>query len=102
MNKRKNFIKGPTEFFICGNCGKKVKGGGYINHCQECLFSKHVDKNLPGDRLSSCGGLMEPQEVQFKSGKYIITHRCLKCGKIIRNKSVENDNFDKLIFLSQI
>ena len=39
------------EAFVCENCGKEVKKLGYScrNHCPECLYSKHVDKN-PGDR----------------------------------------------------
>ncbi|WDF05905.1 RNHCP domain-containing protein [Shouchella hunanensis] len=34
--------------------------GSYRNHCPFCLYSKHQDI-IPGDRASTCGGLMEPQ-----------------------------------------
>ncbi|HYC79501.1 MAG TPA: RNHCP domain-containing protein, partial [Candidatus Binatia bacterium] len=47
------------ENFVCENCGTKVSGNGYTNHCPNCLYSKHVDNN-PGDRLNKCHGLMEP------------------------------------------
>ena len=54
-----------TEDFTCEHCGTKVKGNGYTNHCPQCLYSKHVDIN-PGDRLSDCGGLMEPIDIEQK------------------------------------
>ncbi len=43
------------EEFICENCGKKVEPLGYTcrNHCNNCLYSKHVDIN-PGDREETC------------------------------------------------
>ncbi|HQY53570.1 MAG TPA: RNHCP domain-containing protein [Ignavibacteria bacterium] len=31
-----------TEDFTCGNCGCKVTGDGYTNHCPECLYRMHV------------------------------------------------------------
>ncbi len=86
------------EDFICSNCGAKVKGNGYTNHCPECLYSKHVDIN-PGDRACECGGLMEPVDVELKDGKYVLLHRCLKCGFERKNKISPEDNFDKVIAL---
>ena len=38
------------ENFVCEVCGAKVKGTGYTNHCPQYLWSKHVDKLIPGDR----------------------------------------------------
>ena len=98
-NKRKHFIR-VKESFICENCGVKVEGNGYTNHCPDCLYSKHVDSIIPGDRLNPCKGLMKPIYVEVKRGKYIIVHQCLKCGKIHRNKAVPNDNIDLIIELS--
>jgi hypothetical protein len=87
------------EDFICGNCGKEVKGNGYTNHCPECLWSRHVDKN-PGDRAETCGGLMRPVEV-IKDGKgYVILHRCVKCAFERKNKVGEGDNFEMVIKIS--
>ncbi len=88
------------EDFVCENCGTKVKGNGYTNHCPECLYSKHVDIN-PGDRDCECGGLMEPVDIELKDGKYILLHRCLKCGFERRNKISPDDNFDKVIALAK-
>lgn len=70
MKRRKRFLGGTNNGFVCENCGCKVRPltkGGYRNHCPHCLYSKHVDIN-PGDRASECGGLMEPVGV-FLTGK---------------------------------
>ncbi|MDX9856009.1 MAG: RNHCP domain-containing protein [Parcubacteria group bacterium] len=84
------------EDFICKNCGTKVKGGGYTNHCPDCLWSRHVDIN-PGDRLSECGGMMEPIGIDQKKGNYIILHKCIKCGYEKRNRTAEGDDFDAIL-----
>jgi len=88
------------EDFVCQNCGTKVSGNGYTNHCPSCLYSKHVDIN-PGDRLSSCGGLMIPASFEIKRGEYVIIHRCLKCNFEKKNKLSEGDNLDVLLRLSK-
>ncbi len=93
---RKHFQR-RKENFICEVCGFFVEGDGYTNHCPNCLYSKHVDIN-PGDRASTCGGLMEPIDVIQKKGHYYIVHKCLKCG-FVRNAKFreEKDNFEKLL-----
>jgi len=88
------------EDFICENCGKKVKGNGFTNHCPYCLWSKHVDIN-PGDRNSSCGGLMKPIGIEKEGERYVITCRCIKCGHEKRNKTSEEDNFEEIISLAK-
>jgi rubrerythrin len=88
------------EDFVCEYCGKEVKGSGYTNHCPYCLWSKHVDI-FPGDRLEDCGGLMEPVLVEKQKDKYVLTHRCRKCGYQKKNKVDKDDNFDKVIELSK-
>jgi rubrerythrin len=98
--KQGNFIR-KKEDFVCENCGALVKGTGYTNHCPNCLFSKHVDEEIPGDRKSICKALMEPIGVEQKNGEYILIHKCLKCGKIMKNKTEENDNFEKILKLIQ-
>lgn len=95
----KHFIK-VTENFICDYCGAKVIGTGYTNHCPICLYSKHVDELIPGDRAANCGGLMKPIASQIKSGRFVVFHQCVKCAKITRNKAGEKDNADMLIKLS--
>mgnify|MGYP001604743940 CR=1 FL=1 len=96
---RKNFIR-KKEDFECQNCGYFVEGTGYTNHCHKCLYSKHVDLNVPGDRGNKCGGLMKPVGVEIRSGKYVLIHKCQKCGVQKKNKSAKNDNFDAIIHYS--
>jgi hypothetical protein len=93
------FIK-VKENFICEHCNAEVLGTGYTNHCPKCLWSKHVDIN-PGDRAESCGGMMEPIEVEFKSGNFDIIQQCQKCGAVKRNKVAEDDNPEILIALAE-
>ncbi|MBI3231552.1 MAG: RNHCP domain-containing protein [Candidatus Doudnabacteria bacterium] len=93
-------FKRKTEDFVCARCGKKVHGTGYTNHCPDCLYSKHVDVN-PGDREAICGGMMEPVNFEIEKGKYVLIHRCQKCGAVKKNKMLPNDSFDILPNLSE-
>ncbi len=98
----KHFIKPKTEKIICDNCKTEFLGGGYVNHCPNCLWSKHVDNYIPGDRKSTCLGLMKPIEIVLKKREnFSIKHSCLKCDKEILNKVSKNDNMDKVITLSK-
>lgn len=101
-HKRRNFIM-KNETFVCDKCGKENKPlkGGCRNHCKYCLYSKHVDEEIPGDRKSNCKNLMEPIELDQKGSKgYVIIHKCTKCGKEIRNKTAPDDSIDAIIALS--
>jgi transcription elongation factor Elf1 len=93
----KNFTRN-IENFSCANCGQKVTGNGYTNHCPTCLWSKHVDCN-PGDRLNQCQGLLEPIGVKNKNSKYVLIHRCTSCGTVRNNKVSKQDNFDAILAL---
>lgn len=97
MNTTRKFQR-TIEDFLCEKCGFEVRGSGYTNHCPKCLWSKHVDVN-PGDRLSQCGGMMEPVSVETKNGNYVIIHRCIKCGHEKRNKASKDDNFEAILKL---
>ena len=79
------------EDFVCEQCGQKVVGSGFTNHCPKCLWCKHVD-NFPGDRANLCHGPMEPIGVELEKGEYIIIHKCLKCHKVVRNKTQPGDD----------
>ena len=75
---------------------RKSRNFGYTcrNHCPYCLYSKHVDIN-PGDREETCHGLLEPIDIEINSKKgYVIVSKCIKCGKIRKNKMAEDDNMD--------
>ena len=94
----KRFTK-RVEDFTCAHCGAHVVGNGYTNHCPHCLYSRHVD-NTPGDRLSDCRGMMAPVAVEKSGDDFIITHKCEKCGKAIRQHAAQNDRIDAIIAIS--
>lgn len=99
-----NFIA-RNDPFICEHCGKKVEkiiyGGSYRNHCPFCLWSKHVDGPVPGDRVQPCHGLMEPIGVTTKSGgEFTLIHKCTKCGFQRLNRIAGDDNIDLLTQIS--
>ena len=96
-----------NESFTCGHCGKSVARAGrgtgtsYRNHCPHCLWSLHVDYQLPGDRQSRCRGPMEPSGITIRrSGEYVLTHKCTKCGKLSLNRIAGDDDFDLILNLS--
>jgi len=84
------------EPFTCEQCSKEVEPlqeGSYRNHCPYCLYSKHVDKDGPGDRLSQCKGLMKPLSLDQRSGKgWMIIHECVLCKKTIPNRAAPDDD----------
>ena len=94
----KRFTK-TVEDFTCAHCGTHVTGNGYTNHCPKCLYSRHVD-NLPGDRASTCGGMMRPIAVEKSGDGFIITHKCEKCAKVIRQHAAACDDIDTIIAIS--
>lgn len=89
--------------FVCVNCGREIKKLGVTsrNHCPHCLHSLHVDI-VPGDRANPCRGELVPIAVENNSKKgYVIVFKCTKCGKIVRNKSAPDDDFDALLEVSK-
>jgi len=95
----KNFIR-KKENFVCLKCGEKVTGDGYTDHCPKCLWGKHVDENVPGDRASLCWGLMEPVKVIYEKGEYKIFYRCSKCGHEFGVRRAKDDTPEKLMELT--
>ena len=93
-------FKKTVENFACQHCGKKIKGTGYTNHCPKCLYSKHVDIH-PGDRAEKGGGVMVGVNFEVEKGKYILVHKCQKCGAEKKNRLEKNDNMDILVKLSE-
>lgn len=86
--------------FICENCHKKVSKLNYSarDHCNHCLYSKHVDIN-PGDRMNDCLGLLVPTDVEKFKDTYKIIYKCEKCHKLHKNIMAKDDNFDEIINL---
>ena len=76
-----------------------MEGDGYTDHCPNCLWAKHVDEEIPGDRASECGGLMEPVRVFYEKGDFKIEYQCQKCSHKFRVRSDERDNREMLLSL---
>ncbi|MFH1012311.1 MAG: RNHCP domain-containing protein [Candidatus Peregrinibacteria bacterium] len=97
-----------NEGFTCANkkCGKTVKAlehGTCRNHCPFCLFSMHVDLEVPGDRLSECHGLMAPIGLELNKKKGArVEHLCQLCGFKNFNRTAPDDNLDLICELSRI
>ncbi|MEI6499004.1 MAG: RNHCP domain-containing protein [bacterium] len=99
--------------FVCGHCGREVVSDKSIgtkqrNHCPFCLWSKHVDDQVSGDRKSDCYGDMEPIALTFREegvdkygkkrqGEIMLVHRCIKCQKISLNRIAGDDDEDEII-----
>ncbi len=90
--------------FVCQYCGRAVTpdpaGTGHRNHCPWCLHSLHLD-DLPGDRASGCGGIMEPVAISVRRGKeWVIIHRCNDCGTLKENRIAGDDNAMALLSIA--
>ena len=92
--------------FQCRNCRAFVSmdvllsGVENRNHCPYCLWSRHLDWQRPGDRLSACKGSMTPIGLTAKQvrkrypaspGELMLVHRCQECGKISINRLAADD-----------
>ncbi|MGA2927748.1 MAG: RNHCP domain-containing protein [Solirubrobacteraceae bacterium] len=85
------------DSFRCGRCRLDVPiaapGTQYRNHCPNCLWSRHVDDDVPGDRAAGCDGSMEPIGVSVRDdGEWSIVHRCTACSTVHVNRIAGDDN----------
>jgi predicted RNA-binding Zn-ribbon protein involved in translation (DUF1610 family) len=85
------------ENLKCYFCGAEVVGNGYTDHCPVCLWGKHMDAIVPGDRASDCKGRMRPKRVLYEKGKLIIEYSCEKCGHQFRVEAAAGDNKEILL-----
>jgi hypothetical protein len=88
-------FKRRREDFTCVVCGALNRGDGYTNHCSRCLTSLHVDVE-PGDREHPCRGVMRPVAVDTLGGRYVVIHRCERCGQMRRCKAGPHDSTDAI------
>ena len=91
--------------FQCGHCGVDVSldapGTSHRNHCPSCLWSRHLDRNVPGDRKAGCPGGMEPIAVTVRGEhRWMLIHRCTRCGRLRMNRTAADDNVLLLIQLA--
>lgn len=83
--------------FRCGRCRADVSdqapGTAHRNHCPNCLWSRHLDDDRPGDRAADCGALMEPIAITVRwDGEWILVHRCAGCGQLHLNRTAGDDD----------
>ncbi len=97
---RKKTVK-INESFRCENCYRQVPMAHKTcrNHCPYCLWSLHVDGDLPGDRSSNCHGLLEPIYIEEHKKGYMIIQRCVECKAQKRNRTLDDDDWNKVIEL---
>ncbi len=93
--------------FKCSHCTTFVPinqemGTAHRNHCNQCLWSKHVDEKTSGDRKSTCQAGMEPIGITLKYegldkygheklGDVMLVHRCTGCDKYVINRIAADD-----------
>jgi hypothetical protein len=93
--------------FRCSHCKAMVGpipyGGKHRNHCPYCLYSRHVDGRVSGDRASDCGGSMAPTGTFVRpKGEHVLVHHCLACGFERYNRIAADDDFDLVLSLPPV
>lgn len=112
QRKYKRWQKVSTSNFRCGNCLSMVFNETAIgtvqrNHCNTCLWSKHVDTK-PGNRDSDCHSRMEPLALTFKHagvdkygkervGDVMLVHMCTGCETPNINRIAGDDSCSKIM-----
>lgn len=104
--KRSRGCRGEKPF-RCTHCKAMVGpipyGGKHRNHCPYCLYSRHVDGRVPGDRASTCDGGMAPMGAFLRrNGEHVVVHRCLTCRFERYNRIAADDDFDMVLSLPLI
>ncbi|HEX2979738.1 MAG TPA: RNHCP domain-containing protein, partial [Anaerolineaceae bacterium] len=91
--------------FRCVHChtpvstDPRLSGVNNRNHCPYCLWSRHLDLRVAGDRLSACKEPMRPVGLTIKrtlkkygnQGELMLVHLCSGCGKISLNRIAADD-----------
>jgi len=100
-DRRRLQFQSLTGEFRCRRCRLMVfpppSGGRHRNHCPYCLWSRHVDGRVPGDRASDCGSGMEPVGTFHRpNGEQVVLHSCLGC-RIDRHCRVAADDDQALL-----
>ncbi|RLC34266.1 hypothetical protein DRH14_03350 [Candidatus Shapirobacteria bacterium] len=66
-----------------------------------CLWGRHIDGDIPGDRLADCGGAMEPIKAVYEKGRFRIFYKCVECGKGFLVKAGKSDDRKELVRLAR-
>ncbi|HEX6291111.1 MAG TPA: RNHCP domain-containing protein [Herpetosiphonaceae bacterium] len=103
------------QAFQCLNCQQYVccdpllAGVQNRNHCPACLWSRHLDWKIAGDRRSACRAAMQPiglttkhsrnKYAQERDGELMLIHRCTGCATIVINRIAGDDSAAAIIEL---
>lgn len=98
--------------FRCVRCQHYVSahpllaGVNNRNHCPYCLWSRHMDLEKAGDRLSACKSPMRPVGLTLKQthnkyrrerdGELMLIHACDECGKVAINRIAADDDIHRI------
>lgn len=84
------------------SCDPLVAGVRNRNHCPACLWSRHLDWRVPGDRRSNCRAPMQPIGLAARrranryggsaAGELMLIHRCTGCDAIVLNRIAADDS----------
>ena len=96
-DQRRGSRRNEALSFRCGYCrldvSTRAPGTQHRNHCPNCLWSRHLDDDAPGDRDANCGSLMEPIAVSVRGdGEWVLVHRCTGCDELRLNRTAGDDN----------
>lgn len=93
-----SIMKKINESFVCIWCKKEIWLASKTcrNHCPYCFTSLHVDGEIPGDRSTTCYGIMVPIEFIYHTKNSKILFLCTSCWKKHRNKVAEDDEIGNL------
>jgi len=92
-------FKRTKEDFVCENCKHQNIGNGFTDHCEKCLWSKHVDMD-PGDRAEGCRGMMKPIETRLVGKELRVRNKCVACRFERWAPILSNDDSDTALALS--
>ena len=104
----------PQTFgdFECAHCGYIVSSAHWLsgvnnrNHCPYCLWSRHLDLYVAGDRLSACKAPMRPVALTCKRnrnkyasghGELMLVHQCVDCDNVSINRIAADDDTETLL-----
>ena len=104
---RRNRSGFDEQGFTCRHCALYVPchpalaGVQNRNHCPYCLWSRHLDWRIAGDRMAGCRAALLPIGLTIKrsrtkyagarDGELMLIHRCTICAKVAINRIAADD-----------
>lgn len=97
------FMCAHCHGFVCTESGLSCVQNR--NHCPYCLWSRHLDLYVAGDRLSACKSLMQPIGLTIKHtrkkygpgrGELMLIHSCKECNNLSINRIAADDDLQNI------